>query len=243
MIQRDDAIILKSQRWSETSRIVYAFARHAGRIKLVAKGARRPKSRFGAAFEPGTLTQVVFYTSRSSDLHTASEAAVVWRPRRADLEHVALRAVALELAYKATPPETVSYALYANLLRFLQSLDDAGASPGHAELIAFLLLALTNLGYTPVLDRCLCCGKPVGQRFHDFSAAQGGFVCAVCGRRQSETVALSPAQFRALRMWHEQQALPELAPADSLRLINILTAFLNHHIPGRNKLLCARYLA
>ncbi len=243
MIQRDDAIILKSQRWSETSRIVHAYARHTGRIKLVAKGARRPKSRFGAALEPGTLAQVVFYTGRSSDLHTASEAAVVWHPRVNDLGRVALRATALELAYKATPPETVSYALYANLLRFLQSLDDASVSSGHAELIAFLLLALNNLGYNPVLDRCLGCGKPVGHQVHDFAVAQGGFVCAACGRRQPETVPLSAAQYQALRLWQQQQALPGLAPADSLRLINILTAFLNHHIPGRNKLICARYLA
>ena len=243
MIQRDEAIVLKSQHWSETSRIVHAYARHAGRIKLVAKGARRPKSRFGAAFEPGTLAQVVYYTSRSSDLHTASEAAVVWRPRSDDLECLALRAAALELAYKATPPETVSYALYANLLRFLQSLDDASVLSGHSELIAFLLLALNNLGYNPVLDRCLSCGKAVGQPVHDFSVAQGGFVCSACGRKQLETVPLSAAQYQALRLWHDQQALPDLAPADSLRLINILTAFLNHHIPGRNKLICARYLA
>jgi DNA repair protein RecO (recombination protein O) len=240
MIQRDEAIVLKSQNWSETSRIVHVFARRAGRIKLVAKGARRPKSRFGASFEPGSQAQVVFYTSRSSDLHTASEAALVWRPLRDDLERVALRAVALELAYKAAPPETASFALYANLLRFLQSLDGGGAL--HTQLIAFLLLAMNNLGYNPVLDRCLCCGRPAGQQVHDFSVAHGGFVCASCGRRQAETVAVSPSQYQALRLWHDHQALPDLAPADSLRLINILTAFLNHHIPGRSKLICAKYL-
>ena len=242
MIQRDEAIVLKSQNWSETSRIVHVFAQHAGRIKLVAKGARRPKSRFGAAFEPGSLTQVVFYTSRSSDLHTASEAALVWRPLHDDLDRLALRAAALELAYKAVPLETPSRALFNNLLRYLRSLDDGRAASGHAPLIAFLLLAMNNLGYNPVLDRCLSCGRPAGQQVHDFSIAQGGFVCAMCGKKQTEVVPLSPAQFQALRLWQAQQALPELVPADSRRLIAILTAFLNHHLPGRNKLVCARYL-
>ncbi|HTY08080.1 MAG TPA: DNA repair protein RecO [Candidatus Edwardsbacteria bacterium] len=241
MIRRDEVIVLKGQNWSETSRIVHALARHGGRIKLVAKGARRPKSRFGAAFEPGTLAQVVYYDSRRSDLHTASEAAVLWRPRHDDLERLALRAAGLELADKGAPPETPSFALYANLLRFLQSLDDEGGAK-HAQLIAFLLLAMNNLGYNPVLDRCLSCGKPAGQHVHDFSVSHGGFVCAACGRKQTETVAVTAAQYRALRLWHDHQALPDLAPDDSLRMINILTAFLNHHIPGRNKLICARYL-
>jgi len=242
MIQRDEAIVLKGQHWSETSRIVHVFGRRSGRIKLVAKGARRPKSRFGAAFEPGSLAQVVFYTGRSSDLHTASEATLVWRPLRNDLEHLALRAVALELTYKASPPETASFALYTNLLRFLQSLDQEPSVPRHTQLIAFLLLAMSNLGYNPVLDRCLSCGKPAGQQVHDFSVAQGGFICAACGKRQVETVAVSPVQFQALRLWHDHQALPDLVPADARGLINILTAFLNHHIPGRNKLICAKYL-
>ncbi|MDI6739221.1 MAG: DNA repair protein RecO [Candidatus Edwardsbacteria bacterium] len=242
MIRRDDAIILKSQNWSETSRIVHAFARHGGRIKLVAKGARRPKSRFGAAFEPGTFAQVIFYTSRSSDLHTASEAAVLWRPLREDLETVLLRLAALDLAYKASPPETPNVALFRNLLRFLQSLDADSSGARYTRLIAFFLLALNNLGYAPVLDRCLSCRKPVTSVLHGFSVAHGGFVCASCGKKLAENVALDLNQFHALRLWHTHQALPDLAPKSAKRLIEILTAFLNHHISGRTKLVCVKYL-
>jgi DNA repair protein RecO (recombination protein O) len=242
MILRDDAIILKRQNWSETSRIVHAFSRHGGRIKLVAKGARRPKSRFGAAFEPGTLAQVVYYTSRSSDLHTASEASVLWRPLREDLDSSSLLPVALELAFKATPAETSNLALFRNLLQFLQSVDADHGGTRHTRLIAFFLLALNNLGYNPVLDRCLSCRKPVSSEPHGFSAAQGGFVCAHCGRHIPETITLDPGQFQALSLWHTHQSLPDLLPKSAKRLIEILTAFLNHHIAGRNKLLCAKYL-
>ena len=52
MIERTEAIILKTQNFSETSRIVSAFTRQFGRMKFMAKGARKPKSRFGASFQP-----------------------------------------------------------------------------------------------------------------------------------------------------------------------------------------------
>jgi DNA repair protein RecO (recombination protein O) len=74
MIQRTEAVILKTQNWSESSRIVHAFTRKFGRMKFMAKGVRRTKSKFGAAFDPGTLSQIVFYRSIRSEIHTASEA-------------------------------------------------------------------------------------------------------------------------------------------------------------------------
>lgn len=242
MILRDDAIVLKSQNWSETSRIVHVFARRGGRIKLVAKGARRPKSRFGAAFEPGTLAQVVYYTSRNSDLHTASEATVSWRPQRDDLDAFQLRPVALELAYKAASLETPNLALFRNLLQFLQSIDAQQDAAPRTRLIAFFLLALNNLGYNPVLDRCLSCKAQALSGPHGFSAARGGFVCVPCGRQLPETIMLDAGQFQALRLWHTHQALPDLAPASAKRLLEILTAFLNHHLSGHAKLTCVKYL-
>ncbi len=242
MILRDEAIVLKGQNWSETSRIVHAFALHGGRIKLVARGARRPRSRFGAALEPGTLAQVVYYASRSSDLHTASEAAVLWRPLRPDLEASRLAPVALELAYKAAPADTPNVALFRNLLGFLQSVDADQDGSRFTRLIAFYLLALNNLGYSPVLDRCLSCGRPVDARPQGFSPARGGFVCQACGRNIAETIALDADQSRALRLWQTHQALPDLAPARAKRLLEVLATFLNHHIASRNKLVCVKYL-
>jgi DNA repair protein RecO (recombination protein O) len=242
MILRDDAIVLKRQNWSETSRIVHAFARRGGRIKLIAKGARRPKSRFGAAFEPGTLAQVVYYASRSSDLHTASEASVLWRPLREETDAALFRPVALELAYTAASAETPNAALFGNLLQFLQSIDAGQNGSPYTRLIAFFLLALNDLGYNPVLDRCLSCKKPAAPGPHGFSAARGGLVCASCGSYVPETVMLDPDQFQALRLWQTSRALPDLRPKSAKRLIEILTAFLNHHTAGRNKLICVKYL-
>ncbi|MCU0606066.1 MAG: DNA repair protein RecO [Candidatus Edwardsbacteria bacterium] len=242
MILRDEAIVLKGQNWSETSRIVHAFALHGGRIKLVARGARRPKSRFGAALEPGTLAQVVYYASRNSDLHTASEAAVLWRPLCADLDAFRLAPVALELAYKAAPAETPNVALFRNLLAFLQSVDAGPDDSRFTRLAAFYLLALNNLGYDPVLDRCLCCRRPAAGGPLWFSAARGGLVCAECRRRVPETVPLDDGQSRALRMWQAHRALPELDPGEAKRLLEVLAAFLNHHIAGRSRMVCTAYL-
>ena len=76
-IVKSEAIFLKGTNWRESSRILTAFSRDYGKVKLVAKGARRPKSKYGAALEPLTHAQIIFYQRETRDLYTLSEAGVL----------------------------------------------------------------------------------------------------------------------------------------------------------------------
>lgn len=243
MIERAEAVILRSQNWGETSRIVTVFSREHGLLKLVAKGARRPKSRFGAAFDTSNVVQVVFYRSRSSDLHTVSEAAIVWRPagREHGLERARMLAAGLEIPLKAAAPETPIMALYRNLRRFLQDID-ASPEDGHPGLLLdFALHSLKNLGYHPVLDRCLSCRRMLPGRAAGFSLGGGGLVCHSCGSKFRDLAVVSGGQVRWLAGWPE--AGPPLHRAEALRLIEVLMSFLNLQLSDRPKLKCFRLLA
>ena len=72
-IYRDDGIVLRTQKLGEADRIVTVLARKSGRVRAVAKGVRRTKSRFGARLEPFTHVDLLLYTGRSLDVITQAE--------------------------------------------------------------------------------------------------------------------------------------------------------------------------
>jgi DNA repair protein RecO (recombination protein O) len=241
MIQRTEAVTLKTQNWSESSRIVHVFTSGCGRLKLIAKGVRRPKSRYGAAFEPGTLSQIVFFRSRSSELHTVSEADVIFRPGDpADLDVHHYLALGLEIVYKSTGLDSPNVALFNNLLALIKELECGGRE---TPLAAFCLAAANNLGYHPVLDHCLGCRKQVVSGEHHFSLEQGGLVCGACLKRFSGLVRLDPPLFRALSEWSRHQQLPELTKEQGLFLVRLFAEYINHHLAGHSRLTSVKYIA
>jgi DNA repair protein RecO (recombination protein O) len=244
MIERAEAAVLSSRNWGETSRIVHLFSREHGLLKLMAKGARRPRSRFGAAFETGNVVQAVFYRSRSSDLHTASEASIAWRPsgREQGPERARMLAAGLEIPLRAAAPETPIMALYRNLCRFLQGIDSAPEEEHPVLLLDFALHSLKNLGYHPVLDRCLSCGQRLPGRVAGFSLGGGGLVCHGCGTKFRDLAAVSGGHARWLAGWPGEVPCP-LHRAEALRLVGVLLSFLNCQLSDRPKLKCFRLLA
>ena len=77
MIVRTDAVVLRAIEYSETSLIVTLFTRRHGQLTVMAKGARRPKSRFGSALQPMAYVQVVYYYKPERGLQTLTESAHV----------------------------------------------------------------------------------------------------------------------------------------------------------------------
>lgn len=243
MIERAEAAVLRSQNWAETSRIVHVFSREHGLLKLVAKGARRPRSRFGAAFEPGTLIQAVFYRSRSSDLHTVSEASILWRPSCGDHgpERARMLAAGLEIPLRAAAPETPIMALYSNLRSFLQGIDATAEEDHPSLLLDFTLHSLKNLGYHPVLDRCLSCRQRLQGRAAGFSLGGGGLVCHRCGSKFRDLASVSAKQADWL-FGRDRDSPCHLHRAETLGLVTVLLTFLNCQISDRAKLRCYRDL-
>ena len=191
-LYRDDGIVLRTQKLGEADRIITILGRTSGRVRAVAKGVRRTKSRFGARLEPFTHVDLMLHTGRSLDIITQAE---VIRPYGAPLAGGYPRYTAgvamLETAERFTPVEKEP-ALRQLLLLIggLRALGDAEHAPG-LVLDAFLLRSLAVAGYAPALQECARCGAPEsgapesgalrsGRRLPAFAVAAGGMVCASC---------------------------------------------------------------
>jgi len=160
-LYRDDGIVLRTQKLGEADRIITILGRTSGRIRAVAKGVRRTKSRFGARLEPFTHVDLMLHTGRSLDIVTQAEVIRPYgAPLAGDYPRYTAGVAMLETAERFTPVEKEP-ALRQLLLLIggLRALGDAEHAPG-LVLDAFLLRSLAVAGYAPALQECARCGAP-----------------------------------------------------------------------------------
>src|SRR6516225_5058093 len=191
---RDDGIVLRTQKLGEADRIITILGRTSGRIRAVAKGVRRTKSRFGARLEPFTHVDLMLHTGRSLDIITQAEVIRPYgEPLAGDYPRYTAGVAMLETAERFTPVEKEP-ALRQLLLLIggLRALSEAEHDP-RLVLDAFLLRSLAIAGYAPALEECARCGAPGNGRARPatdaaggpvrlpaFAIAAGGMVCASC---------------------------------------------------------------
>ena len=179
---RDDGIVLRTQKLGEADRIITILGRTTGRIRAVAKGVRRTKSRFGARLEPFTHVDLMLHPGRSLDIITQAEVIRPYgEPLTGDYPRYTVGVAMLETAERFTPVEKEP-ALRQLLLLIggLRALGEAEHDP-RLVLDAFLLRSLAIAGYAPALEECARCGAPARElRLPAFAVAAGGMLCASC---------------------------------------------------------------
>jgi DNA repair protein RecO (recombination protein O) len=180
---RDDGIVLRTQKLGEADRIITVLGRTTGRVRAVAKGVRRTKSRFGARLEPFTHVDLMLHPGRSLDVITQAEVIRPYGdPLAGDYPRYTAGVAMLETAERFTPVEKEP-ALRQLLLLIggLRALVEQEHDP-RLILDAFLLRSLAVAGYAPVLEECARCGAPGNgaTRLPAFAVPAGGMVCSSC---------------------------------------------------------------
>jgi DNA repair protein RecO (recombination protein O) len=178
------AIMLRSRKWGDADRIVTCYSKHLGKIRGVARGARRAKSQFGAALEPFTHCHLNLFEKQGDSLFRISHVDLVtsFQSLREDLELMTSAARMVNVVAAVTPDGDPDPQLFDTLEQGLASLTESGDPALTTLIFQIRLLALT--GFRPQTDHCAACGKTrlVGEP--QFSAVAGGLVCPTCAARQ-----------------------------------------------------------
>ena len=159
-IYRDDGIVLRTQKLGEADRIVTVLARKSGRVRAVAKGVRKTKSRFGARLEPFTHVDLLLYTGRTLDVITQAETVRSYgEALTGDYPRYTTGTAMLETAERFTAIEKEpALRQFLLLVGGLRTLVDGGHEP-RLVLDAYLLRSLAVAGYAPALEECAICGS------------------------------------------------------------------------------------
>jgi DNA repair protein RecO (recombination protein O) len=176
-IYREQGIVLRTYKLGETDRILNLLTQGRGKVRAVAKGVRRPGSRFGGRLEPFSHVDLQLYEGRNLDTITQAELITSFAPVRADFTLSACGSAMAEAADLLAQEHERSTALFLLLLDGLRALTDQPDYPA-AVLDAYLFRIASVAGYHPYLDACASCGEPGAHTV--FHIAAGGVVCGAC---------------------------------------------------------------
>jgi DNA repair protein RecO (recombination protein O) len=178
-LYRDEGVVLRTQKLGEADRIVTVLTRRHGKVRAVAKGVRRTKSKFGARLEPFSHVDLQLYTGRNLDIVSQAESIRAYGAGiAADYPAYTAGTAVLETADRLTAEEKEpSLRLFLLVIGALRALSERN-HPSPLVLDAFLLRAMSVAGWEPALAECARCGEE-GPHRH-FSVPAGGTVCPTC---------------------------------------------------------------
>lgn len=192
-LYREQGLILRTYKLGETDRILHLLTQGRGKVRAVAKGVRRPGSKFGGRLEPYSHVDLQLYEGRNLDIVNQAELITPFDAVRADFVLSACGSAMVEAADRVAQEGERSTQLFLLLLDGLRTL---GARPYRPSTVldAYLLRLASVAGYHPFLDACASCGLPGPHGV--FHIAAGGTLCAACAPPDSQ--ALDPVVLRAL---------------------------------------------
>ena len=173
-LYRDRGVVLRTYRLGEADRIVVLLTRGHGKVRAVAKGVRRTKSRFGARLEPPGHVELLLYEGRGElDVVSQAESVDHLRPLREDLDRLSRAMAVLEAADQLALEREPNPRLYEMLVGALRTLADTDAP---LVVAGFLLKALALEGFRPQVESCVVCGA--SEPLVSWVMEEGGLRCS-----------------------------------------------------------------
>lgn len=194
------AVGLKSRKWGEADRIVTFFTLRYGKIRGVARGARRIKSQFGSGLEPFVHSHLHLFEKPNDTLYRIRQADVVepFLTLRDDLAVLSAAARVVNTVAAVTAEGDPDPPVYEALLMGLRTLA-RGGDPSMTALV-FQVRIMGHTGFRPQMDHCAGCGRSLAVNGSYFSPKAGGLLCAICAVRQPlHCVSLSPGSLALLQ--------------------------------------------
>lgn len=227
-LRRDQGIVLRGYPFGEADKVVVLLSPNHGKLRAVAKGVRKTKSRFGGRLEPFTHVDVLLYEGRNLDTITQVSIVESFPHLRLDLDRVVAAGTMVEAIDAVAQEGTGSHRQFLLLQRGLRALE---AGPVHPDLVASFLLKLAGVvGVAPALEACAECGS--GNDLVRFSLAAGGVVCARCSPGQGVKLREGLTAHLAVLSRAELTELPP--PGDLSRdAIGLTRRFVEYHLERR----------
>lgn len=228
-LYRDSGVVLRTYKLGEADRIVVICTRAHGKVRAVAKGVRRTRSRFGARLEPLSHVSLQLHAGRELDLVTQAEGIDHFPTVRGDLDRLAMAHTMLEAIDQLTFEREADGILYKMLVGALRALEGAERAPA-LVVPGLFLKALSHEGLRPVVEACVMCGSEDALVSYDLEV--GGLLCDDHRRG----VAISPEAVALLQDvlgGRLASALGAPASVATAEVERMATEALEHHVERR----------
>ncbi len=233
-LYRTPALVFHAIPYGESDQIVTLYTLEFGKVKGIAKGAKRSRKRFGARLETGAYVQATFFDKETSGLVRLSHCDLI-RPfdgLREDIHKLAWASYFIELVNEMTAERIQDKPLFRLLIAFL-NLINRGILKEEVQRI-FEIRFLSHLGYRPQLDHCTRCGKKLSGEKFSFSPREGGVLCPSCAAHLPGLVPVTMGTIKTLLLAEtiplEKVGRITFSPQSLKESQVILSAFLQHYL-------------
>lgn len=220
-IQSSEAIVLNRIPLGDTSLLVTVYARAFGKVKLVARGARRPKNRMASALQPFCVITVSFNRRENRELQNLSkvEPGPFFRHIGEDLARVGYASAVCELVNRLVLGEEPGEQLFGLIIRTLEAIDRLPGEACETLFWRFQLEFADVYGTGPEFSACMGCGRRPEEASVRFSPSLGGILCSDCQAQDGEAMQLSLGTTRLLSRVREMplEHLPRLKSVGTSR--------------------------
>jgi DNA repair protein RecO (recombination protein O) len=228
---KTEAIVLKNNSIGETDKMATLFTKNYGKLRAVAKGARRSKSRFVNAIRPFMVANYVIFEGQNYYYIDQWELIESHKNIEKDLVKFSVASYISETVNKILEENQKSEKLYQFLKYSFKAVDELQIDP-LIFIASYNLKLVSLLGYMPQLDNCIVCGKREDLKY--FSNSCGGVVCTICKNKCFDARPLHEVALKAIKYFFkgDYEKLQNIKVSGVIKeeVDKIITAYMKEHL-------------
>jgi DNA repair protein RecO (recombination protein O) len=232
-VRESEAIVLRTYRLGEGDRLVSFLSRDEGRLRGVARGARRPKSGFGASLEPLSHVRIWYYERETRDLVRVSQCELIdsfWEAQRSYNASLAFGFVA-EVTENVLPERQPSDPVFRLLLATCRAMRESGLVALPLSYFSIWMLRLE--GWLPSFERCSACRSELKQEAWASEDGSGIF-CRNCRTGQARAISGDALEAGRAMLRESLEALAGPGMRIPQALTNYVMDLLERHMEKRS---------
>jgi DNA repair protein RecO (recombination protein O) len=248
-LKRSNAIIIGHYSLGEADKIIVFFTRDYGKVRAVAKGVKRLKSRLSGRTEILTYGDLIYFERVGKDLHSINSFDIIesFQSLKEDLLKMANCFYLAELIQHVTSesdadPDT--FDLMLNTMSLIESMEHTpnpsqeGSNDIEVIVRAFEIKLLERMGLNPRLDSCIICSYEINDESPKFSIQSGGVICAKCSKLGHHAFNISRSSLELMKKMANisLEVIPSLNVSEANRqeIKKLLSGFIAFHIDAKN---------
>jgi len=230
-IVKTEAIVLSKMNYGDSSSIASLFTENLGKISVIVKGARSPKSKYGKIVDPLNYLAVVLYKKESREIQLLSQADIVehYPNIKNDLSKLGYAYGVVELVKNLLADHEVNKKIFKGMVKILSRLN-SGEEKSEITFGRFFMFLLKETGYEIQIDSCALCGKQKfdGDVFYNF---EKGLICGECKKTVVDNYDINLELFRYLNCLKTNESAETFSNLILRKAIVFMENHLKYHVP------------
>lgn len=230
-ILKTEAVVLSKMNYGDSSCIASLFSEDLGKISVIVKGARSPKSKFGRTVDPLNYLSVVLYKKESREIQLLSGADIIdhFTEMKNDLNKLKYAYAVAELVKNLLAEHEVNKKIFKGIIKILSRLNSGEEKP-EITFGRFFIFFLKETGYEIQIDSCAICGRRnfVSDLYYNFDK---GLICSECKNTVVNNYDINLELLRYLNCLKCNESANTFSNLILMKAISFMENHLKYHVP------------